>query len=242
MLETTYFDLKKYEGSDILNPLQVENPNMDVIDGAMRENEVASIGTATETLAGTVHNIVRSKPDTPMFRFTSTSDFTFGDSFTVDGIAYTGKMVDGSQMSTGAFVTGVSVLCCLVEDSLTFYVAGGGTAPDSEKLGGNEPSYYASAESVSAVDAKADENSTNIASINNKLTNLITGTLSAGATTVTLIDSRITTTSIIEPWVYVPTGETTTLISPTAMSVSSGQCTLTYEEQEVAYTVGVRVF
>ena len=239
MLETTYFDLKKYEGSDILNPLQVENPNMDIIDGAMRENEVASIGTATETLAGTVHNIVRSKPDTPMFRFTSTSDFTFGDSFTVDGIAYTGKMVDGSQMSTGAFVTGVSVLCCLVEDSLTFYVAGGGTAPDSEKLGGNEPSYYASAESVTDVEAKADENSTNIASINNKLTNLITGTLSAGATTVTLIDSRITTTSTIIPCVYISAGETSNIIAPLTVSVSSGQCTLTYPQYDVTYTVGI---
>lgn len=241
MIETTYYELNKYEGSDIFNPIAVENPNADIIDGQMHQNELNSVGTATEVLSGTVHAIVRALPDTAMFRFVATSDFTFGDSFTVDGISYTAKMSDGSQMNTGAFVTGANVLCCLEGSELTFFVASTGTAPDSDRLGGELPSHYATASDLADAVSDISDNAQDISDIQTALTGIITGTLSAGATTVTLIDARIKVTSIVEPYQYVPNGVDTEIIAPTKINVSSGQCTLTFDAQSTAVTVGVRV-
>ena len=70
-----------------------------------------------------------------------------------------------------------------------------------------------------------------------------TAVLAAGATTVSFSDARIKTTSIIDPWQYItPDGTAQEIIAPTHISVSSGQCTLTFEAQANAVTVGVRVF
>lgn len=241
MIETTYYELNKYEGSDIFNPIAVENPNADKIDLKLHENELNSIGTATEVLSGTVHAIVRALPDTAMFRFVATSHFTFGDSFTVDGISYTAKMSDGSQMNTGAFVTGANVLCCLEGSELTFFVASTGIAPDSDRLGGQLPSYYAKETDLQRVSGEVSDNAQDISDIQTALTGIITGTLSAGATTVTLIDARIKVTSIVEPYQYIPSGVDTEIIAPTKIAISSGQCTLTFEAQPTAVTVGIRV-
>lgn len=242
MNQTTYYELNKYEGSDTFNPLLVDVPNLDIIDGAMHDNNIHTVGVATEVLSGTVHAIVRSNPDATMFRFVATSDFTFGDSFTVDGIAYTAKMSNGEQMNTDAFVTGANVLCALEGAELTFFVASTGTAPDSDRLGGELPSHYATASDLADAIGDIADNTEDITDIQNGLTNIITGVLYAGATTVTLIDARIKTTSIIEPWQYVPTGVATDIIAPTQISVSSGQCTLTFDAPSTDITVGVRVF
>ena len=77
--------------------------------------------------------------------------------------------------------------------------------------------------------------------IGGELHNIISNTLTAGATTVTFIDARIKTTSIIEPWQYVG-GGSVEIISPTHISVASGQCTLTFEAQAADVLVGIRVF
>ena len=242
MNQTTYYDLNKYEGSDTFNPLLVDVPNLDIIDGAMHDNNIHGVGTATEVLSGTVHAIVRNNPDASMFRFVATSDFTFGDSFTVDGIAYTAKMSNGEQMNTDAFVTGANVLCALEGAELTFFVASTGTAPDSDRLGGELPSYYALQSDMTQAQSDIGDNADDIADINLALTVPITGVLYAGATTVTLIDARIKTTSIIEPYQYVASGVATEIIAPTHISVASGQCTLTFEAPASDITVGIRVF
>ena len=242
MNQTTNYELKQYEGSDTFNPLQVDVPNLTTIDGAMHTNAINSIPDATHILSGTVHAIVRDNPDAPMFKFVATADFTFGDSFTVDGIAYTAKLTDGQQLNTNAFVDGSNVLCCLTGTELTFFVASTGTAPDSDKLGGELPSYYATQSDMTQAQTDIGTNASNINSLGGELHNIISNTLTAGATTVTFIDARIKTTSIIEPWQNVPTGVTTDIIAPTAISVSSGQCTLTFEAQANDVLVGIRVF
>lgn len=242
MNQTLYYELKKYVGSDLFNPLEVDVPNLDAIDEIMHNNELNSVPVATHVLSGTVHAIIRSKPDSPMFRFVATADFTYGDSFTVDGIAYTAKLSSGEQLQTDAFVNGANVLACLTTNELTFFVASSGTAPDSEKLGGELPAYYATQSDMTQAQTDIGVNSTNINTINGKLSNIIQGTLFAGATTVTFIDARITTTSLIEPWQYIPTGSNVDLIAPTAISVSSGQCTLTFDAPQNDITVGIRVF
>ena len=242
MNTTTNYGLKQYEGSDILNPLQVDVYNMGVIDAQMYANALASVPTATHVLTGTVHALVRSNPDAAMFRFVATAGFTFGDSVTVDGISYTAKTTNGQVLNTDAFVNGANVLCCLESTELTFFVASVGTAPDSDRLGGELPSYYAKQSDMTQAQTDIGTNASNINTLGGELHNIISNTLLAGATTVTFIDARIKTTSIIEPWQNVPTGVATDIIAPTKISVSSGQCTLTFEAQDADVLVGIRVF
>lgn len=242
MNQTTNYELKQYEGSDTFNPLQVDVPNLTTIDAAMHENAINSVPKATHILSGTVHAIVRDNPDACMFVFVATAPFTFGDSFTVDGIAYTAQLTDGQQLNTNAFVENANVLCCLEGTELTFFVASTGTAPDADRLGGELPSYYAIQSDMTEAQGDISQNASDINDLAGELHNIISNTLTAGATTVTFIDARIKTTSIIEPWMNVPTGQTVDIIGPTAISVSSGQCTLTFDAQTADLLVGIRVF
>ena len=242
MNQTTNYELKQYEGSDTFNPLQVDVPNMTTIDTVMHNNELNSIPTATHVLSGTVHALVRSKPDSRFFQFVATADFTFGDTVTVDGIAYTAQTTNGQVLNTDAFVENANVLCCLTGSELTFYVSSVGTAPDADRLGGELPSYYATQSDMTQAQSDIGTNASDINTLGGELHNIISNTLLAGATTVTFIDARIKTTSIIEPWQNVPTGQNVDIIAPTAISVSSGQCTLTFDAQPVDVLVGIRVF
>ena len=241
MNTTTHYSLKQYEGSDEFNPLAVDVPNLTDIDNAMYANAVNSIPDATHILSGTVHAIVRSNPDAPLFKFQATSDFTTGDSFTVDGIAYTAQTTSGDQLQTDAFVEDAVVLCALIGSDFTLFVNNMGTAPDSNKLGGELPSYYATASDMSDAQNDIDDLQEDVSDIDGELHQVISDTLVAGATTVTFIDARIKTTSIIEPWQYVG-GGVVDIIAPTHIAVSSGQCTLTFEAQANDVTVGIRVF
>lgn len=242
MNQTTNYELKQYEGSDTFNPLQVDVPNMTAIDTVMHNNELNSIPSATHVLSGTVHAIVRSKPDSRFFQFVATADFTFGDTVTVDGIAYTAQTTNGQVLNTNAFVENANVLCCLVGSELTFFVSSVGTAPDSDKLGGELPTYYAKQSDMTQAQLDIGTNASDINDLSGELHNIISNTLLAGATTVSFIDARIKTTSIIEPWQNVPTGTNTEIIAPTEITVSSGQCTLTFEAQQNDVLVGIRVF
>lgn len=242
MNTTTHYSLKQYEGADEFNPLAVDVPNLMDIDNAMYANAVNSVPSATHILSGTVHAIVRDNPDATMFKFQATADFTLGDSFTVDGIAYTAQTTSGDQLQTNAFVEDAVVLCALEGSDFTLYVNNMGTAPDSNKLGGELPSYYATQADMTQAQLDIGSNANDISDIDGELHNIISGVLSAGATTVTLVDARIKTTSIIEPWQYIASGINTDIIAPTKISVSSGQCTLTFEAQDNAVTVGIRVF
>ena len=241
MNQTTYYELDQYEGSDTFDPLAVDVPNLTKIDTAMHNNAINGVPSATHILSGTVHTIVRSNPDARFFSFVATADFTFGDSFTVDGIAYTGQTTSGDVLQTDAFVEDATVICCLVGSDFTLFVNNMGTAPDSNKLGGELPSYYATQADMTQAQLDIGDNASDISDIDGQLHNIITGTLVAGATTVTFIDARIKATSIIEPWQYVGSG-TVDIIAPTQIAVSSGQCTLTFDEQASDVTVGIRVF
>ena len=242
MNQTTYYELKQYEGSDTFNPLNVDVYNNGVIDTTMHNNELNSIPTATHVLSGTVHAITRSKPDSRFFQFVATADFTFGDTVTVDGIAYTAQTTNGQVLNTNAFVENANVLCCLVGSELTFFVSSVGTAPDSDRLGGELPSYYATQADMTQAQLDIGSNASDINDIDGQLHNIISNTLLAGATTITFVDARIKTTSIIEPWQNVPTGQTADIIAPTQIAVSSGSCTLTFEAQTIDVVVGIRVF
>lgn len=148
MQNTTNFNLKVYEGTDLFNPLTVENENAQAIDAQMKANQSGTVGTANHLLTGSVHAITRVIPNASMFRFTATSKFTLGDSFTVDGVSVTALMPNGTTIPDDAFVIGSTVLCSLVGQLLTIYSYGINEAEDSKKLGGELPSYYATKQEV----------------------------------------------------------------------------------------------
>ena len=151
MNTSTNYGLKLYEGADLFNPLTVENVNFETLDEVLKAISDRAVGNATELKTATVHALTRTgNTDANTFVFTATSNFTAGDTFTLDGVQVSALTVAGSQLSTGAYVIGSSVLVHVRDTLLTFYVSET-TAQDAERLGGELPSYYAQASALNDV-------------------------------------------------------------------------------------------
>ena len=123
MEQSTHYHLNLPEGSDIVNPLTVDKPNYEAIDDIMYDNECAGVGTATELTTGTIHALTRAKNTQNVFKFTATSDYNVGDTFTVDGVVVTAKYSDGTTLSDKCYVVNSDVLCVLTGTLLTIFIA-----------------------------------------------------------------------------------------------------------------------
>lgn len=123
MQHTTNYNMTMAEGSDIVNPLTQIFPNFNIIDGAMKNNKDASIGTATEVKTGTVHAITRSNTDNPVFRFTASGAWDAGDTMTIDGNSVTVHTSDGKTPVKDAYVIGCDVIAILNGASVTLLVS-----------------------------------------------------------------------------------------------------------------------
>ena len=159
--QTTYYDLIKVEGTDLVNPLTQLNPNMDAIDAAIHELSVNAIGTAVEVITGTVHALTRvNQTDAKFIQFIASGDYDTGDTFTLDGVAINATYPDGTSLETDAYATGATVLIGLNADdsTATFYLskAGSGIATDSERLGGELPTFYSSKSYADGIKTTAD--------------------------------------------------------------------------------------
>ena len=146
MEQSTHFELNLVQGSDKVNPLTVDRPNYVTIDDQMYKNQVAGIQQATELKNGTVHAITCLVDDAVFIRFTATSDFTSGDTFTYNGQVVSAVRPDGTGLTTGDFHVNGTVLASVIGNLLTVYTYGGSSvAEDSKKLGGELPEYYGKA-------------------------------------------------------------------------------------------------
>ena len=159
--QTTYYNFNKPIGTDLVNPLTDQIPNWDLADAALHGLSVNSIGTATEVVSGTVHALTRlAQSDAKFIQFIATGDYDSGDTFTLDGVAIGATYPDGTSLETDAYATGATVLIGLNSDDsvATFYLskAGSGTAPDSDRLGGELPAYYASKSYADGIKSTAD--------------------------------------------------------------------------------------
>lgn len=121
MTQSEHYNLKIVEGSDYVNPLLIDNDNYEAIDDIMFDNECAGVGAATEVTTGTVHALTREKETQNVFRFRATSNYTLGDTFTVDGDVVSAQFSDGSALSNRCYIVGSEVLCSLVSGQLTLY-------------------------------------------------------------------------------------------------------------------------
>ena len=174
MQNTDNFNLKLYEGEDLFNPLVVENVNVQAIDTQMKKNENHTVGDATELVSGTVHALTRLTPDTPMLRFTATSRFAAGDTFTVDGVQVSALTVSGEQLPVGAYIIGSGVLAYLKGTLLTFFTSQGtlATAQNALKLGGNLPEYYGTSTAVQQAQDTATAAGNLANEVNSNLSNI----------------------------------------------------------------------
>lgn len=117
-----HYGLNLVEGSDTVNPMTVDKPNYEKIDETMYANECASVGTATELTTGTVHALTREKENQEVFRFRATSNYTVGDTFTVDGVVVSAQMSDGTTLADRCYIIGSDVLCALIGTQLTLFI------------------------------------------------------------------------------------------------------------------------
>ena len=148
MRESEHFNLFLAEGSDIVNPLVQDVDNYEVIDEQMFKNQNAGVQNATELKNGTVHAITRNVPDAQFITFTATSNYTAGETFTVDGVQVTALTVSGETLPTGAYVINSQVLCVLKGTLLTVYGVGSEVADNSLALNGHPDTYFGTKEEV----------------------------------------------------------------------------------------------
>lgn len=148
MRESEHFNLFLAEGSDIVNPLVQDVQNYENIDAQMFKNQNAGVQNATELKNGTVHAITRNVPDAQFITFTATSNYTAGETFTVDGIQVTALTVSGETLPTGAYVINSQVLCVLKGTLLTVYGIGSEVADNSLALNGHPDTYFGTKEEV----------------------------------------------------------------------------------------------
>lgn len=190
MHTTENFGLSQFDATDIFNPMTVNNENAQKIDAQMKLNKDASLGIATELVSQGVHALTRlSDYETcNFFKFTATSNYEAGETFVVDGVQVQAKTVAGSNLASGAYIIGSTVLCELRDALLTIFVPGAQTADDSLALNGHPDTYFGTAEDVAAAQATAtaagnlaDQNRADIVQIKSNLFNKVQLSLDAVA-------------------------------------------------------------
>lgn len=160
MSTTQYLNLNKPSGSDLVNPLTDTFPNWDIVDNAYHGLDIRAIGRATELVSQGVHALTVLDSDCKTIKWTATANFTAGETFTVNGIQCNAYIPSGEALGTNAYVTGAQVIGSLNDDNsaITIYVPQGAVAvaSDSERLGGELPSYYATKDYADGIKSTAD--------------------------------------------------------------------------------------
>lgn len=160
MSTTQYLNLNKPTGSDLVNPLTDTFPNWDIVDNAYHKLDLRALGRATELVSQGVHAITIVDTDCKTIKWTATSNFIAGDTFTVNGIQCNAYLPSGEALGTNAYISGAQVIASLNDDNsaMTVYVPQGSVAiaSDSERLGGKLPAYYATKEYTDGIKSTAD--------------------------------------------------------------------------------------
>ena len=242
MQTTTNYGYNLVESTDTCNvPVQI-SPNFTDIDTDLKAVSDAAITSAVDTFASNTHALVRADADRNYLFFVAPADYTAGDTFTLDGVTINATNVAGEALETNAFRIN-SVVCGVVYGTrLTLNVVNPVSVPPTPVAG--DISYDNTVSGLTATDVQAaiDEIVVAIEAINTSNTQLITGTLPAGSTQLTLSSARITTTSIIDVWQDVGSGASVDLVSPTAIEVNAGSVILTFDAQATNMIFGIRVY
>lgn len=131
---TPNFGFNIPESIDIVNLLTQCYPNFTIADTALQAVKETGVTVATESKAGTVHNLVRNSADCALLWFTATSNYTTGDTFTVDGSPVSAVKVSGAGLETGDFVINSNVLAIVKGSVLTVLTGGGSSQIDAQDV------------------------------------------------------------------------------------------------------------
>lgn len=156
MNQSTNYNFNLPEGTDLVNLLTQLIPNWASLDTLLKGVEDQAITNCTEVVSLGVHAITRTNTDGKILKWIATANYTAGDTFTIDGNLIAAATASGEALATNAIVSGAVILAALNADesAMTIFVTGTNVASDSEKLGGQLPSYYAKESDMS--DAKQD--------------------------------------------------------------------------------------
>lgn len=146
---TPNFGMNIPDATDIVNLLTQCYPNFTLLDGALQSIKETGVTSASETKSGTVHQLVRTDGDCTVLRFTATSNFVTGDTFTVDGTPVTGVSVSGASLQTGDFVINSNVLAIVNGGVLTLFAGGSAPTPAA-----NDVTYDNSGSGLTATDVQ----------------------------------------------------------------------------------------
>lgn len=167
MNQSTNYNFNIPEGTDLVNLLTQLIPNWNSLDSILKGVDDSTFASATETVSLGVHAITRSNPDSKLLRWIATANFEAGDTFTIDGIATPAALPSGEALGEDAYIAGSVVLAALNADesALTVFVTSGAiaVAEDSNRLGGELPSYYATQSGLNTVSGVANSASSAIA-------------------------------------------------------------------------------
>lgn len=145
MQQSTNYNFNLPEGTDLVNLLTQLIPNWSSLDSILRGIQNDTFETATETVALGVHALTRLDPNAKLIKWVATANYTSGETFTIDGTPIAASTPSGNTLATGAYVSGAIVIAAINSDetAMTVFVTGTNVASDSERLGGELPSYYA---------------------------------------------------------------------------------------------------
>lgn len=187
-------------GTDVVNLLTQCYPNFTALDTYLKTVADTGVTVATATKVGTVFQLVRTNSDLDVMRFVATGNYNAGDTFTVDGVAVTATAVDGSSIPTGAFVINQSVLAIKNGSVLTVLVSSGASTASGITYD-NTVSGLAATDVQNAIDEVVSDLATatgSISTLDAKYGTYATGTLTAGATSLTISNANILANSLID--------------------------------------------
>lgn len=165
MTTTTNYGYTVITGTD--SPVNIQNdiaPNFTAIDTDLKAVSDAAITVATHTVAGTVHQLVRTDADRNVMYFVATGDMVAGDTFTVDGVTVTARLVNGETLATGSFKINNNVFGILVGTVLNLLVPGA-NATASQTSYDNTVSGLAATNVQDAIDENTSAINANTAAI-----------------------------------------------------------------------------
>ena len=188
MTTTTYYNLNIVEGTDIVNPLTVDNPNYQKIDETMHDNAVAGVTLATELTNATIHALTRENSECSVIRFIATSKWKAGDSVTVDGVPVLALLPSGETLPDGAYVINANVLCVLTGTNLTVYVSK--SSANASDITYNDTNV---GEALNSLNDSMATVTSNLSTVSNNLSTVTTD-LTETNNNLTVLDERVSAT------------------------------------------------
>ena len=188
MQQSTNYNFNLPEGTDLVNLLTQLIPNWSSLDSILRGIQNDTFENATETVALGVHALTRLDSNAKLIKWVATANYTAGETFTIDGTPIAASTPSGNTLATGAYVSGAIVIAAINSDetAMTIFVTGTNVASDSERLGGELPSYY-------ATDQDMETAKQNIEDLDNLMGNTSISAIGDGTCTgaIDSLDSRL---------------------------------------------------